>query len=125
MAWLFPDGANESTDTLRDALVTEQAVVPALWHIELGNALLTATRHGRLSKDERHRIREDSAALPIDIDTDSCARVLDTLLPLASDHELSVYDVIYLELALRLSLPLATLDRKLGTAAGGTGVEVL
>ena len=125
MAWLFPDEANESTDALREALAIEQAVVPALWLIEVGNALLTATRRGRLSKNEWQRIRDDFEALPIDIDTDSCARVLDTVLPLASDHELSVYDATYLELALRLSLPLATLDRQLSTAASGAGVEVL
>ena len=125
MAWLFPDEANESTDALREALAIEQAVVPALWLIEVGNALLTATRRGRLSKNEWQRIRDDFEALPIDIDTDSCARVLDTVLPLASDHELSVYDATYLELALRLSLPLATLDRQLSTAAGGAGVKVL
>ena len=32
---------------------------------------------------------------------------------LASAHNLSVYDAAYLELALRLGLPLATLDRPL------------
>ena len=31
----------------------------------------------------------------------------------------------YLELALRLALPLATLDRALGNAAAATGVELL
>lgn len=125
MAWLFPDETNESTEALRDALVTERALVPALWPIEVGNVLLVATRRGRLTEDDWPRIRDTLAVLPIDIDTDSCAKVLDTVLPLAKAHKLSVYDATYLELAMRLSLPLATLDRQLSTAAADAGVKVL
>lgn len=125
MAWLFLDEGNDSTDALREKLVTEHAVVPALWLIEVGNALLAATRRGRLSEEDWPRIRNDLAELPIEIDTDSCARVLDRVLPVARDHKLSVYDATYLELAMRLSLPLATLDRQLAAAARGAGIEIL
>ena len=125
MAWLFLDEGNDSTDALREKLVTEHAVVPALWPIEVGNALLAATRRGRLSEEDWPRIRDDFAELPIEVDTDSCTRVLDRVLPVASDHKLSVYDATYLELAMRLSLPLATLDRQLAAAARGAGIEVI
>jgi predicted nucleic acid-binding protein len=63
--------------------------------------------------------------LPIDVDPESCDRVLDTVLPIANEHELSVYDAMYLELALRLRMPLATLDQKLIAAGKAAGVEVL
>ena len=39
-------------------------------------------------------------------------------------HQLSVYDAMYLELAMRLRMPLATLDRALTNAALTTGVDV-
>jgi len=75
--------------------------------------LLVATRRGRLTEADWPRILDDLEALPIDIDRESCARVLDTVLPVANEHDLSVYDAMYLELALRLRLPLATLDQEL------------
>jgi len=37
-------------------------------------------------------------------------------------HELSAYDAMYLELAVRLQVPLATLDRKLRTAGEAAGI---
>ncbi|MCY3789515.1 MAG: type II toxin-antitoxin system VapC family toxin [Gemmatimonadetes bacterium] len=42
---------------------------------------------------------------------------------LADRHGLSVHDAAYLELAHRMRLPLATLDRALASAALATGVE--
>ncbi len=125
MSWVFPDEANEATDALRESLVTNSAVVPVLWPIEVGNVLLVATRRGRITEDDWAGIREDLEALPIDIDPQSCDSVLHTVLPIAYEHSLSVYDAMYLELSLRLGLPLATLDGKLGTAAKAAGVEVL
>jgi len=125
MAWVFPDEASESTDALRESLIKDSAIVPVLWPIEVGNVLLVATRRGRITADDWPRIRDDLEALPIDVDPESCDRVLDTVLPIANEHELSVYDAMYLELALRLGMPLATLDQKLTAAGKGAGVEVL
>jgi predicted nucleic acid-binding protein len=44
---------------------------------------------------------------------------------LALRYNLSAYDAAYLELALRKSLPLATLDAQLDAAARQAGVPVL
>ena len=98
--------------------------MPVLWPIEVANVLLVATRLGRITTDDWQRIRDDLGALPIDVDPESCARVLDTVLPIASEHNLSVYDAMYLELALRLGLPLATLDQELMAAGKAAGIEV-
>ncbi len=125
MAWVFPDEANESTNALRESLLKDSAVVPALWPIEVGNVLLVATRRGRITEADWPHIRDSLEALPIDVDAESCNRVLETVLPVASEHDLSVYDAMYLELALRLAVPLATLDKKLVAAAKVAGVEIL
>ena len=125
MAWVFPDEANQSSDALRESLVKDSAVVPVLWPIEVGNVLLVATQRGRITEGDWPRIRDDLEALPIDIDLESCDRVLHTVLPIARDHKLSVYDAMYLELALRRRLPLATLDQKLTACAKAAGVEVV
>jgi predicted nucleic acid-binding protein len=44
---------------------------------------------------------------------------------LAKAHSLSVYDAVYLELALRRGLPLATRDSALNKAARRSGVQTL
>jgi len=124
MAWLFPDAANQSTEALRESLLTDSAVVPVLWPIEVANVLLVATRRGRITEDDWPCISDDLEALPIEVDPESCNTVLDTVLPIANERELSVYDAMYLELAMRLGLPLATLDQKLLAAGKAAGVEV-
>jgi predicted nucleic acid-binding protein len=43
---------------------------------------------------------------------------------LAGRHQLTAYDVAYLDLAKRLSLPLATLDGDLGKAAIAERIEL-
>jgi predicted nucleic acid-binding protein len=125
MAWVFPDEVNDSTDALRESLIKDSAVVPALWPIEVANVLLVAARRGRITEDDWIRIRDDLEALPIGVDAESCDRVLGSVLPVASEYNLSVYDAMYLELALRLGLPLATLDMKLIAAGKLAGVEIL
>ena len=59
-------------------------------------------------------------AITIDPDTDSYAWT--NTLQLADRFQLTVYDAAYLELAQRRSLPLATLDKPLRTAAGTLGI---
>lgn len=123
MAWVFPDEATEATDQLRDSLLESRAFVPSLWPVEVGNVLLVATRRNRIRVDDWREIRASLEALPIEIDPVTTSRAWGDSLELARTHQLSVYDAMYLELAVRLQLPLATLDRALRIAARTVGVE--
>ena len=123
MAWVFPDEATEATARLRDSLTDDRAFVPSLWPIEVGSVLLAATKRGRIRADEWPTVCADFDALPIDIEPVSATRVWGPALELASEHSLSVYDALYLELALRLQLPLATLDLELAAAARASGLD--
>lgn len=123
MAWVFPDEATQATDQLRDSLVDGRAFVPSLWPVEVGNVLLTATRRNRIGVGERPQIRASLEALPIEIDSVKPSRVWGAALELAQTHQLSAYDAMYLELAMRLRLPLATLDRALQSAAQSIGLS--
>ena len=125
MAWIFHDEATEATDRLREALLDTRAFVPALWPIETANALLVATRRGRVAQDEWPGIRVHLDALPIEVDQVSASRTWSAVLDLANAHALSVYDAMYLELAVRMQMPLATLDRALLGAAQSAGVDGL
>lgn len=124
MSWVFPDEATESTDQLRESLVDGHAFVPALWPIEVANVLLVATRRRRIDRTEWSRIARNLEALPLVIDPVSTRRIWEEVLGIAHAHQLSAYDAMYLELAIRTQLPLATLDRALATAARTAGVSV-
>ena len=125
MAWVFPDEADERTDALREMLLTDLAIVPGLWSVEVGNVLLVATRRGRIHARDWNRIQRALAALPIEIDPETPERIWQSVLPLALEHKLSAFDAVYLELAARHKLPLATLDKQLRAAARAAKVEVL
>lgn len=124
MAWVFPDEATEATGRLRDSLVDDRAFVPSLWPIEVGSVLLAATQRGRVGTNEWRQICASLEALPIEIEPVSTSRVWGATLRLASEHGLSVYDAMYLELAQRMRLPLATLDKALAAAAEAAGLDV-
>ena len=98
--------------------------MPAIWPIEVGNVLRVATGRGRISAGDWQRIRVNLQALPIEIEPVSTSRVWGSVLELAHERRLSVYDAMYLELAVRMRLPLATLDRALAAAGSAAGVEV-
>ena len=123
MAWVFPDEATEATGRLRDSLIDGRAFVPSLWPVEVASVLLAATQRERLGADEWPRICASLEALPIEIDPVSMSRTWGATLDLAVEHRLSAYDAMYLELALRMRLPLATLDRALTSAAEAAGVN--
>ena len=59
----------------------------------------------------------------IDVDSATFAQALPDTLQLARRYKLSSYDASYLELALRLGMPLATLDEDLQKAAKKAGVK--
>ncbi|HET6195084.1 MAG TPA: type II toxin-antitoxin system VapC family toxin, partial [Acetobacteraceae bacterium] len=61
--------------------------------------------------------------IAVDTETDSFAWT--STLQLADRFGLTVYDASYLELAQRMHLPLATLDRRLQSAAAAAGVELV
>ena len=124
MAWLFPDEATEATDRLRDSLAEDRAFVPTLWPVEVANVLLAATRRRRVGVDEWPEICAHLDALPIEIDPVSTARVWGAVLKLANRHGLSAHDAMYLELAVRMRMPLATPDRALAAAGQAAGVDV-
>lgn len=62
------------------------------------------------------------SGLPLQTDTEAD---LNAAFRLARLCDLSMYDAMYLELALRQELPLATLDRGLAQAASEAGVETM
>jgi predicted nucleic acid-binding protein len=125
MAWAFDDEDVPRAAGMRDRLGEDLAVVPAIWALEVGNALLVAERRQRISRAEAVRFVEILRALPIDVDATPALGTLSSLLSLARQTGVSVYDAGYLDLAAAHGLPLATLDKVLERAARQIGVALL
>jgi predicted nucleic acid-binding protein len=68
---------------------------------------------------------EDLARLPITVDTETASRAWRDTATLADRYRLTLYDASYLELSIRLSIPLATFDAALRRAATAAGVVLL
>ena len=123
MAWCFDDEATPYTDSVRDSLPDSRAVVPTLWPVEVANAVIVGERRKRLDEARSRHFLTLLTSLPITTDDETAVRAWADTMHLARAHGLSAYDAAYLELAMRLGLPLATLDGKLIAAAKAVGVE--
>jgi len=49
LAWCFQDEATPATHKLLEKLATTSAFVPMLWSLEVGNSLISAKRHKRIT----------------------------------------------------------------------------
>jgi predicted nucleic acid-binding protein len=122
LAWCFEDEKHAAALALLDRIAETRASVPWHWWLEVGNALLAARRRRRLRRESQD-VMLMLAALPLRVDTGATMQGSpNSVLSLAERHGLSTYDAAYLELSLRLGLPLATLDHDLGEAARSMGI---
>ncbi len=125
MAWLFVDEKVDLTENILTRLTEEEAVVPSLWILEVVNVLLMGEKRKRISTAQSVRFLETLKSLPINIADEITLNHSELLISIARAHHLSAYDAAYLDLALRLGIPLATLDGNLMKAANKSGVELL
>lgn len=119
LAWFFEDEATEFTEQILDEIARTPAWVPSLWILESANVLATAERRRRISRLQRRRLVEQAMRLPVFVDREPVS--VDTIDGLCETHGLSAYDAAYLELAMRRSLTLVTLDGELVAAARAAG----
>ncbi|MGB0068085.1 MAG: type II toxin-antitoxin system VapC family toxin [Isosphaeraceae bacterium] len=124
MVWGFEDEADDYAEAILERMPDLQAHVPSLWPLEVANALLVGERRRRITSAETARFLAILGAFPITVDDQTVAHAWSDTMHLARAHNLSSYDAAYLELAIRLGLPLAALDGKLKTAAGAMGVPL-
>lgn len=125
IGWVHPGQANADASALLDAMAAGATIeVPALWSLEVANALTVLVRRRKLAADERSLALGWLRGLPLRVDHDGAALAFSVLSELAFRFDLSVYDATYLELAIRRRLPLACADGPLRSAASKTGVEL-
>jgi len=126
LAWCFPDESNPMTEALLDRLVQgEEIAVPCHWRLEVLNAVIQGEKRGRISEPMAKGFLARLLSFRIEIDGRRELSHLETLRELAQRHRLTAYDAAYLELAMRLGLPLASLDGDLIRAAQAEKVPLI
>ena len=124
LAWSFPDEQSDLADRAVQRSLSEGAIAPAHWPLEVAQAYLTAFRRGRIVRDDATDLRELIQSLPVDlvsIDVEGAFALFD----LGESLGVTVYDAAYLELARSRGLALATVDARLAAACRNAGVPLI
>lgn len=126
MRWFFGDGKPQElayAEKVLEAMKTATALVPVTWRLEVANVIAKAEARALVMEARSGVFLEMLEGVDIEVDTATYAHALSDTLQLARRYKLSAYDASCLELALRLGLPLATLDEDLRKAARKAGVK--
>ena len=126
MRWFFGAGKPQQLAYARkalDAMKQDSALVPATWELEVANVIAKAEAKALVTEARSGAFLEMLEGVDIEVDAATFAHALSDTLQLARRYKLSAYDASYLELALRLGIPLATLDEDLQKAAKKAGVK--
>jgi predicted nucleic acid-binding protein len=125
IAWVHPAQATSQTEAMLDAIEDGATLeVPALWPLEVANALTVLVRRRKLTESERQAALGWLGGLRVRIDDEAASLAWSTLSDLATAYELSLYDAVYLELAHRRKLVLGCKDGPLQKAAQRANVRL-
>jgi predicted nucleic acid-binding protein len=125
LSWCFRNEATAAGDRVLERLANETASVPAIWHLEVANVLVLSERRRRIAPTPSGEFIALLDTLAIVVDEETPLRAFGRVLDLTRTERLTAYDAAYLELALRLGIPLASKDSDLCDAAEHRGVSVL
>lgn len=128
LSWIFERAAaaeRNRSRALLDRLQDAAALVPAIWPVEVQNALVVGERRRLNTVAESSDFLQRLVGLPIEIDAVPAMERRDAVLGIARTHGLSAYDASYVELALRRGSPFATFDGRLAKAAQSIGLTVI
>ena len=125
IAWVHPGQATGETDAMLEGIAGGATLeVPALWPLEVANALLVLVRRGKLTDSERAAALRWLRGLRLRVDHEMATLAFAKLSELAAANQLSIYDAAYLELAVRRGVPLGCKDGALKTAAVRLGLRL-
>lgn len=124
LAWGLRDEATTYSDAVLDQVARDEVWAPPIWALEVGNVVLVSERRGRITVADSTAFLHELVGLPIKIEASATPVIWGSSLALARNHNLTVYDASYLDLALRLALPLATQDNRLRAVATQLGIPI-
>lgn len=123
LAWLFNEA--DAATRIKPVLDGSSPVAPDLWQLEVVNAVLVRHRRKLITDREADRLLQVVDHMPIDLVAAPAGRMAADVARVARPHQLTAYDAVYLDLALRLGLPLFTRDGNLRAAAARVGVPLV
>ena len=100
----------------------EQLYVPEFCFIECTNVFWKRVRFHGLQQIEADQLLVQLLALPLEIIP--VTNILPQALQIGLNHQLAVYDSLYIALALNLNCPLITVDERQAQAAIASGVII-
>lgn len=124
MGWCFEDEKSDECDRILEDLKTEKVkgVVPSLWHLEVVNVLQVAEKKGRIQFSRSLLFLDFLSELSFQVD--EMPYNTKNLLMISNTYGLSAYDSVYMDLAVRMQIPLATFDKKIRSVAYLAGVTL-
>jgi predicted nucleic acid-binding protein len=117
LPWFFADEKSVESDRILAEVYRDGAVAPVIWPIEVANALTVGLRRKRISEQDWRGSLSTLAAIPVAIEELDYRKALSNVSALCLKYNLTFYDAMYLELADRLAMTLATFDNDLAKAA--------
>ena len=126
LPWCFDDEATPYTEGLLNRCAAgEEVMVASVWPLEITNTLLYAQRQGRVTAERVEQFLTQLLRFRIHIEPLTTQQAVRDVRQVAHTYQLTAYDAAYLAVARRYSLPLATLDKALMTAARAAGVRLV
>lgn len=125
LCWYFEDQAAAYREAVFECLANgDQALVPAVWPLEMVSGLVVAWRQGCIRSEQLEDFVSDLRDLPVEIDSQGCERAYSSVFRMSCRHQLSSYDAACLVLALFQGWPLAALNKNLRAPARRARVEI-
>ena len=125
LAWVYQDEITDLSQEILDRVTAGGAWVPAMWRLEIANGLQIGIRRGRIDAAYRDEALSTLALYDIKMDADTWLQAWGMTVRLADRFGLTLYDAAYVELAQRRSLPLASFDDQMRTAAQALGLDLI
>lgn len=125
MSLAFDDENDDSFQSMLDQLTTGLIYVPDIWPVEVGNVLLLGQKRNRITATDTSRFLAKLENLSINVINLALLRNIPEVLSIGNSYSISFYDAQYLYLAIKMNLPLVTLDKALRKAAAKEKILVI
>lgn len=118
ISWFLPDEVNGKYEDILNNIDKISIYVPSIFEYELMNILLNAEKRKRIDHPTALKVLDIVGHYPINVESSTSLRGENIkIFEMSQAYDLTSYDTAYLELALRLNVPLITYDKSLFNTA--------
>jgi predicted nucleic acid-binding protein len=125
-AFIMPDEESSKVNAFFESVAEDSLIyVPTLFWFEISNLLTTAIRRKRIQPTDVDSLLELLPQSKFGTDCSFGGDYSKSITTLALKYQLTSYDASYLELAIRKSAPVGTLDGDLSDACAKAGLTTI